>query len=189
MILTLAGGALFGPVVGTVINLAGAGCGATLSFLITRHLIYDWFNQKRGKRLNRLIHGVDEKGWLFVAFLRLIPIIPFSMVNYGLGLTGIGFRVYLITTLFFLLPAEIVYTYFGYASIGALSQPKQLFNSGCIILLGLALGFIGVVHLLQKKHVHLFFNQKTPAFAQRALAPFNSLRKFIYPIRNSNKTA
>ena len=150
MVLTLAGGAIFGPVIGAILNLIGATFGAAFSFLITRHLIYDWFSKKRGERLNKLIAGVDQKGWMFVAFLRLFPIIPFNIVNYGLGVTGIKFRLYIITTFIFLIPAEIIYTYFGYAGMDALSKPDHFYRNGGIILSGLGILFLCVIKLVKK---------------------------------------
>jgi uncharacterized membrane protein YdjX (TVP38/TMEM64 family) len=135
MVITLAGGAIFGPLFGTVLNLFGATLGAICSFLITRHLIYNWFFRKKGTKLSKLIHEVDQKGWMFIALLRLFPIIPFNLVNYGLGVTGIKFRTYLITTFIFLIPPEIIYTYFGYAGMDMLLKHR---NSG-IIVSGLAI--------------------------------------------------
>ncbi|CEG58716.1 TVP38/TMEM64 family protein [Legionella fallonii] len=152
MILTLAGGAIFGPVMGTLLNLIGATFGAAFSFLITRHLVYDWFTKKRGERLNKLIAGVDEKGWMFVALLRLFPIVPFNIVNYGLGITGIRFRLYIITTFIFLIPAEIIYTYFGYAGIDALSNPGHFYRNGGVILSGLAILFLFLMKFLKRKN-------------------------------------
>lgn len=151
MVLTLAGGAIFGPILGTILNLIGATFGAAFSFLITRHLIYDWFSSKRGKRLDKLIDGVDQRGWMFVAFLRLFPIIPFNLVNYGLGITGIKFRLYIITTFIFLIPAEIIYTYCGYAGMDALSRPGHFYRNGGILLCVLALLFLGTIKLLKRK--------------------------------------
>jgi uncharacterized membrane protein YdjX (TVP38/TMEM64 family) len=151
MVLTLAGGAIFGPIIGTALNLVGATIGAAFSFLITRHLIYDWFSKKRGKKLNKLIAGVDRNGWMFVALLRLFPIIPFNLVNYGLGVTGIKFRLYIITTFIFLIPAEIIYTYFGYAGMDALSKPEHFYRNGGIILSGLAILFLCIIKLIKRK--------------------------------------
>ncbi|MCW8386546.1 TVP38/TMEM64 family protein [Fluoribacter dumoffii] len=150
MVITLAGGALFGPFFGTLLNLIGATSGAAFSFLITRHLVYNWFSQRKGKRLKKLISAVEQKGWLIVAVLRLFPIIPFNIVNYGLGLTGIGFRSYLITTFIFLVPAEIIYTYFGYAGMEALLQQGAFYKNKEILIAGLAilvLCFIKILHL------------------------------------------
>ncbi|WP_232220416.1 VTT domain-containing protein [Legionella tunisiensis] len=61
----------------------------------------DWFASRRGPKINKLISGVERSGWQFVALIRLIPIIPFNLVNYGLGLTQIKFRHYVITTFIF----------------------------------------------------------------------------------------
>lgn len=139
MVLTFAGGAIFGPVVGTLLNLFGATLGATASFLITRHLISDWVSRKKGVKLTKLINEVDQKGWLFIALLRLFPIIPFNIVNYGLGITGIRFRTYFTTTIIFLIPPEIIYTYFGYAGMDALLQEGTFYRNSGIILSGTAI--------------------------------------------------
>ena len=72
----LAGGALFGPLWGTLLNLAGATLGATAAFLVARYLAADWVRRKAGGRLDRLIAGVEAEGWRFVAFVRLVPLVP-----------------------------------------------------------------------------------------------------------------
>lgn len=150
MVMTLAGGVIFGPIMGVVINLLGATLGASLSFLITRYWFYDWFNKKRGQRLNKLITGVEKKGWVFIAFLRLFPICPFNLVNYGLGLTKTPFSIYLTTTALFLIPAEIIYTYFGYAGRHVLTTPEHFYKSGGLVLLGLALLFLIVIAVFKR---------------------------------------
>lgn len=139
MVLTLAGGAIFGPLFGTVLNLFGATLGAACCFLITRHLISDWFSKKKGAKLSKLIHDVDQKGWSIVALLRLFPVIPFNVVNYGLGVTGLRFRTYLLTTFVFLIPAEIIYTYCGYAGMDALSKQGTFYRNGGIIISAIAI--------------------------------------------------
>src|SRR3990170_8256888 len=58
----LAGGALFGPLWGTLLNLAGATLGATASFLIARYVAADWVRRRAGERLERLIAGVEAEG-------------------------------------------------------------------------------------------------------------------------------
>jgi len=67
----LAGGALFGPVWGTILNLVGATIGAGIAFLVARYLAGDWVARKAAGRLKRLIAGVEAEGWRFVAFVRL----------------------------------------------------------------------------------------------------------------------
>lgn len=139
MILTLAGGAIFGPVIGLILNLIGATTGAAFAFLITRYLTHRWVLKNRNEKFQQLIAGVDEKGWMFVAFLRLIPVIPFNLVNYGMGITSIKFRLYLIATFFFLIPAEIIYTYCGYAGMDALLQPGHFYRNAGIVFLAIAI--------------------------------------------------
>ena len=86
----MVGGALFGPLWGTLWNLSGATLGATLAFAIARYLGADWVARRAGERLVRLIRGVEEEGWRFVAFVRLVLLFPFNLVNYAFGLTRIG---------------------------------------------------------------------------------------------------
>lgn len=161
LVITMAGGAIFGPLFGALLNLFGATWGAACSFLITRHLISDWFSRKKGVKLSKLIDEVDQRGWMFIALLRLFPIIPFNIVNYGLGVTGIKFRTYLITTFIFLIPPEIIYTYFGYAGMDALLKQGTFYRNGGIIISGLAiitlcafkLGLLMNVTKLRSRHV------------------------------------
>lgn len=115
LLFTLAGGALFGPVYGTLYNLAGATLGATLAFLVARHLAQDRVAQYTGPRLRALVEGVESEGWRFVAFVRLVPLIPFNLLNYALGLTRIRLSHYIVSSFIFMAPAGAAYTYLGYA--------------------------------------------------------------------------
>ena len=135
-VLTLAGGALFGPVTGTLLNLTGATLGASLAFLVSRHLASDLVANKTGGRLRQLIQGVESEGWRFVAFVRLVPLFPFNLLNYALGLTRIPFWHYVIASCLCMLPGAIAYTYLGYAGREAITGGESLVQK---ILLGIAL--------------------------------------------------
>ncbi|MCK4675388.1 MAG: TVP38/TMEM64 family protein, partial [Gammaproteobacteria bacterium] len=113
-VLTLLGGALFGPVSGTFYNLTAATGGSMLSFLVARYLASSWVEKKTGGKLKQLMNGVDNEGWRFVAFVRLVPLFPFNLLNYALGLTKIKFVHYSLATYIFMLPGAIAYTYLGY---------------------------------------------------------------------------
>lgn len=115
VILTLAGGALFGPLWGTLWSLIGATLGATLAFLVARYVASGWVANRAGHRFARLIEGVEEEGWRFVAFVRLVPLFPFNAVNYAFGLTRIGLAEYVITSFLCMIPGTFAYTYLGYA--------------------------------------------------------------------------
>ncbi len=135
-VITLAGGALFGPVLGTFYNLTGATLGAVLAFLISRYIASDWIADKAGGRVRQLINGVEGEGWRFVAFVRLVPLFPFNLLNYALGLTRIRFLHYLIASYIFMLPGAMAYTYIGYAGREAIGGGEGLIQK---ILIALAL--------------------------------------------------
>jgi len=144
-VLTLAGGALFGPVLGTFYNLTGATLGATLAFLIARYLASDWVAEKTGGRVKQLINGVEGEGWRFVAFVRLVPLFPFNLLNYALGLTRLRLLHYIIATYVFMLPGAIAYTYLGYAGREAVAGGEGMIQKGM-----LALALLAVVAFLPR---------------------------------------
>jgi rhodanese-related sulfurtransferase len=96
-------------------NLLGATAGATLAFLVARYLASGWIRRKAGGRLKRIIEGVEAEGWRFVAFVRLVPLFPFNLLNYALGLTRIRLFDYVFASLVCMAPGTIAYTYLGYA--------------------------------------------------------------------------
>jgi uncharacterized membrane protein YdjX (TVP38/TMEM64 family) len=133
-VFTLAGGALFGPLWGTVYNLVGATLGATLAFLVARYLAADWAQAKSGKRLNQLIQGVEAEGWKFVAFVRLVPLFPYNLVNYAFGLTRIQLLHYSLATFIFMVPAVYAFTYLGYAGKEAISGGESVVQKALIAM-------------------------------------------------------
>ena len=135
-VMTLAGGALFGPVLGTFYNLTAATLGAVLAFLIARYLASEWVERKTGGRLKRLKEGVEKEGWRFVAFVRLVPLFPFNLLNYALGLTRIRFSHYLIATYVCMLPGALAYTWLGYVGREAAAGGEGIAQK---VLLALAL--------------------------------------------------
>ena len=142
-VLTLAGGALFGPVWGTLYNLTGATLGAVLAFLIARYLASSWVQARvggrAGGRVGRLVKGVEAEGWRFVAFTRLVPLFPFNLLNYALGLTRIPLLHYTVASYVFMLPGALAYTYFGYAGREAVAGSEGLIHNVLVALALLAL--------------------------------------------------
>jgi uncharacterized membrane protein YdjX (TVP38/TMEM64 family) len=137
-VLTLAGGALFGPVLGTFLNLTSATIGAALAFLVARYLASEWVEEKTGGRLKQLKDGVEKEGWRFVAFVRLVPLFPFNLLNYALGLTRIRFTHYLLATYVCMLPGALAYTYLGYAGREAVAGGEGLIQKALLALALLA---------------------------------------------------
>jgi uncharacterized membrane protein YdjX (TVP38/TMEM64 family) len=132
---SLAGGAAFGPVWGSLLDLAGATLGAGAAFLAARYLAGAWVQRRVGGRLGRLVAGVEAEGWRFVAAARLVPIIPYTLLNYAFGLTRIGFWPYLGASAVCMIPGSIAYTWLGYAGREAASGDASAIRYG---LLGLA---------------------------------------------------
>jgi uncharacterized membrane protein YdjX (TVP38/TMEM64 family) len=144
-VLTLAGGALFGPIWGTLWNLTGVTLGATAAFVIARYVASDWVAARSSERLDRLMRGVEEEGWRFVAFVRLVPLFPFNLVNYAFGLTRIRVREYVLASLVCMTPGALAYTYLGYAGREAASG-----QAGAIRKAVLAVTLLAVVALLPR---------------------------------------
>jgi uncharacterized membrane protein YdjX (TVP38/TMEM64 family)/rhodanese-related sulfurtransferase len=144
-IFALAGGALFGPLWGTIWNLTGASLGATLAFLVARYVAGDWVVRKAGGLLKRVIEGVDAEGWRFVALVRLVPLFPFNLSNYALGLTRIPLHHYVIATVVCMAPGAIAYTWLGHAGRGALSGEADAVRYAL-----LALGLLAAMTLLPR---------------------------------------
>jgi rhodanese-related sulfurtransferase len=129
---------LFGAIWGSLWNLLGATLGATLAFLLARYIAADWVARKAGGLLKRLIEGVDAEGWRFVALVRLVPLFPFNLSNYALGLTRIPLKHYVIATLIFMVPGVVAYTWLGHAGRGALTGEADAVRYGLFALALLA---------------------------------------------------
>lgn len=137
-VMTLAGGALFGPAAGTFYNITGATLGATGAFLVSRHLAADWVRSRLGTRAEQLIAGVEREDWRFVAFVRLVPLVPFNLLNYALGLTRVRVSRYMLVSYITMLPGTFAYTYLGYAGRAALAGNADLIKKGLLALALLA---------------------------------------------------
>jgi uncharacterized membrane protein YdjX (TVP38/TMEM64 family)/rhodanese-related sulfurtransferase len=137
-VLTIAGGALFGPVAGTLYSLTGATLGATLAFLTARYLASGWVARRTGGRLAEFVKGVEAEGWRFVAFVRLVPLLPFNALNYALGLTRISLAQYVTASYLAMLPGAAAYTYLGYAGREAFAGSDALLRHGLVALALLA---------------------------------------------------
>ena len=124
-LLTLAAGVIFGLAKGTVFTLIGATLGASGSFLIARYVARGRIEKKiaGNARFAAIDQAVGREGFKIVALLRLSPVFPFNLLNYGLGLTKIPFLQYLAACAA-MLPGTLLYVYYGKAlgSLAALAS-------------------------------------------------------------------
>ena len=136
---TLAGGFLFGSVIGTLYVNVGATSGATLAFLAARYLLRDWVEKKFGDRLGPIQEGFARNAFSYLITLRLVPLFPFFLVNLVSGLTRIRLGMYVLATAVGIIPGSFVYANAGRQlgtinSLGEIASPRVL---GAFALLGL----------------------------------------------------
>jgi len=109
--LTVAAGALFGSVVGVIVVSIAATIGASLAFLVSRYFARDamskWLSGK--EKFRRLDEMTGKHGAIMVAITRLVPIFPFSLLNYGFGLTRVPFWTYVFWSWLCMLPGTVLY--------------------------------------------------------------------------------
>lgn len=146
----LAGGLLFGPVYGTLLNLAGAMAGAVLSFLTARHLLSDWVTRRLPPALLQIRQEVEREGWRAVFFIRLLPVLPFTPLNYAFGLTHITLWQFLIPTFVCVGPRIVVYTYLGHTGRKVLEGNVGVFWN-VLIALGVLVAVSWLPHLLRRR--------------------------------------
>jgi len=136
---TVAGGAMFGLVLGTAIVSIASTAGACLAFLGSRYLARDWVRARFGARLQAIDKGIERDGLLYLLTLRLNPAFPYFMVNLAMGLTRMPLSRYAIVSQIGMLPATIIYVNAGTQlaridSLGDILSPALL---GSLLLLSL----------------------------------------------------
>lgn len=114
-LLAIVAGLLFGLGWGTLWAALGSVAGAGAGFLTARYLNSGLIDLDRNARLRPLLDRVAAGGWRAVAVLRLIPVVPHSLANYGLGLTRVRFGAYTLGSLLGQLPMTIAYVAVGTA--------------------------------------------------------------------------
>jgi uncharacterized membrane protein YdjX (TVP38/TMEM64 family) len=116
-LLTLAAGAIFGLVQGTIYTLVGATLGASAAFLVARYGARGWIERRiaGNARFAAIDRAVGKEGFKIVALLRLSPVFPFNLLNYSLGLTRVRFLDYLLASVA-MLPGTLLYVYYGKAA-------------------------------------------------------------------------
>jgi uncharacterized membrane protein YdjX (TVP38/TMEM64 family) len=149
VILTLAGGFLFGSLFGTLFVNLGATTGATLAFLAARYMLRDWVEQKFGKWLGPVQQGFVKNAFSYLMTLRLIPLFPFFIVNLVSGLTRMNVGNYVAATALGIIPGSFVYAYAG-QQLGTIHSLKEIASPNVLAAFAL-LGLLALVPTLYKK--------------------------------------
>jgi len=161
-VMTLAAGALFGVVLGTVIVSFASTIGATLAFLSSRYVLRDSIEARFGERLKAINAGLERDGAFYLFSLRMIPVFPFFMVNLVMGLTRIRTLTYALVSQIGMLLGTIVYVNAGTQlaqidSLAGIASPGVL---GSFVLLGIVPWIAkGIIGLIKRRRVYAGFTR------------------------------
>lgn len=139
VILTLAAGALFGVVWGTVIVSFASSLGATLAFLASRYVARDWVQRRFAVQLTAINQGIADEGAFYLFSMRLVPYIPFFAINLAMGLSTISTRTFYWVSQVGMLAGTVVYVNAG-TQLGQLQSGADILSwrlAAAFILLGL----------------------------------------------------
>ena len=162
--LTLAGGALFGLGLGTLVVSFASTAGATLAMLVSRHLLREAVQKRFGARLAEVDRGIARDGAFYLFTLRLVPVLPFFAINLLMGLTAMRVWTYVWVSQLGMLAGTLVYVNAG-TQLAQITSLQGIVSPG---LLG-AFALLGVLPLAGRWLV-------SALKARRALAPWRHLR-------------
>ncbi|MGA9421455.1 MAG: FAD-dependent oxidoreductase [Rhodanobacteraceae bacterium] len=138
-LLTLAGGAVFGLIEGTLLVSFASSIGATLAMLASRFILRDWVRRRFGSRFKRIDKGVEREGGFYLFSIRLVPAFPFFVVNLLMGLTSLSYITFYWVSQIGMLAGTVVYVNAGtrLASINSLSGLLSPALIGSFLLLAM----------------------------------------------------
>ena len=150
-ILTIAGGAFFGLIVGTLVVSFASATGATVACFVSRFVLRDWVQGKFGDKIVRINAGIEKEGAFYLFTLRLIPVFPFWMINLVMGLTKIPLRRFYWVSQLGMLPGTVVYVNAG-RELAKIDSLRGILSPGLLISFVL----IGIFPIAVKKLVALY---------------------------------
>ena len=132
-----ASGLLFGTALGFPLSLCAAVLGASAAFLLARAVGRDAVEQVAGPRVRAVRDAVSRRGFLAILYARILPGVPYSLVNYGAGLTSIRLPVFAAATALGAAPRAFAYTALG-GSLDDLGSPEAI--AAIAVLVVMAIG-------------------------------------------------
>lgn len=170
VIMTLAGGALFGLLTGIVLVSFASTIGATLAFVFSRYLFRDWVQKKFGSYLSAINRGVEKEGGFYLFTMRLFPGFPFFVINLVMGLTPIRLPVFYLVSQLGMLPGTIVFINAG-TQLAGLESAAGILNAKLIVSFAL-LGLFPIIAKRITEYVR----------AKKVYAGFKKPKSFDYNI-------
>jgi pyruvate/2-oxoglutarate dehydrogenase complex dihydrolipoamide dehydrogenase (E3) component/uncharacterized membrane protein YdjX (TVP38/TMEM64 family) len=161
-LMTLAAGALFGLVGGTILVSFASTIGATLAFLSSRYVLRDTVEARFGERLKAINSGLERDGPFYLFTLRMIPYVPFFAVNLVMGLTRIRTLTYVWVSQIGMLLGTIVYVNAG-TQLAQVSDPRDLLSPlllASFVLLAIVPWIAkGIIGIIQRRKVYAGFTR------------------------------
>jgi uncharacterized membrane protein YdjX (TVP38/TMEM64 family) len=134
-VLTIAGGFLFGWLLGGFASIIGATIGATILFLIARSTLGELLAARAGPLLTRFRQGFQQDAFSYLLFLRLVPIFPFWLVNLAPGLLNVPFTTYFVTTILGIIPGTFAFALAG-SGLDSVIEAQQSRYQSCLAKTG-----------------------------------------------------
>ncbi len=162
LLVTMMSGLAFGPWWGTLIVSIGSTFGATLAFVIARYVARESIESFLSKQawFGKFKNSIEENGFNFVLFVRLVPLFPFNGLNYACGLVPLKMKDYILGSMIGMLPGTFAYVYLGATGcqlIDSVIQGKTSFSEfpaevrNSLLIAILLLAFLSVLPILLKK--------------------------------------
>ncbi len=149
LVLGLAAGALFGTLTGTIIVSFTSSVGATLSCLLSRYLLRNTVQRRFGEKLHRVNAGIREEGAFYLFALRLMPVIPFFVINMVMGLTTMPLSTFYLVSQLGMLPGTAVFVHAG-SQLGRIDSLSGILSPGVI----LSLSLVGIFPLAVRRGIN-----------------------------------
>ncbi|MGK0296990.1 MAG: putative membrane protein YdjX (TVP38/TMEM64 family) [Gammaproteobacteria bacterium] len=134
--LTITSGVLFGLFWGTLIVSVAGTVGATIAFLLSRYLFRDYIQSRYAEKLSRINNGITKNGNMYLLSLRLIPVIPFFIINAGMGLTPIPVVSFSLISIIGMVPISLILVNGG-VQLVAINTIKDIMSPQVIVSLSL----------------------------------------------------
>lgn len=115
--------------------MIAANLSAVGEFLIARYLAREMVEKFLKDKVGKLDEAIEERGFITVLLIRLIPNLPWDVQNFGLGLTKVKFRDYFLATFIGIMPGSFALIYFGSSFISVLTNPKNFWKIGVAVLI------------------------------------------------------
>lgn len=145
-VMTLAAGAMFGFTKAFLVVSFASTIGATAAFALSRYFFRDWVRSRLGDRLKTLDEGIKRDGAFYLFGLRLAPVVPFFLINIGMGLTGISAREFYLVSQIGMLLGTAVYVHAG-TELGKITAVSDVMTPRILV----AFSLLAVFPLVAKK--------------------------------------